>query len=162
MGGAVFPPCCLIWSQTMVEVMRIMATSFQRSRAHTATLSAPNPAAGYRWPTVLPETSGHSRACLGQPLMGSLLLSPGSCVHKLLFVPSKSLFPQSYVSSGGSMVGLIATFSKRTYATPRSTAPRAPAPIAVHCCPIPPQETLKQFWLSLCEVSGSWCTQGLF
>ena len=25
MGGAVFPPCCLIWDQTMVEVMKIMA-----------------------------------------------------------------------------------------------------------------------------------------
>ena len=24
MGGAVFPPCCLTWGQTMVEVMKIM------------------------------------------------------------------------------------------------------------------------------------------
>ena len=61
----------------------------------------------------------------------SFLLGPG--VHKLLFVPSKSLFPQSCVSSGGSMVGLVATSSKRVYAIPRSTAPRAPAPAAVHC-----------------------------
>ena len=30
-----------------------------------------------------------------------------------LFVLSKSLFPQSYVSSGGSMVGLMVTSSKR-------------------------------------------------
>ena len=59
----------------------------------------------------------------------SLLLCPG--VHKLLFVPSKSLFPQSCVSSGSSMVGLTAT-SKRAYAIPRSTAPRNPAPAAVH------------------------------
>ena len=36
--------------------------------------------------------------------------------------------------------GLMAT-SKRAYAIPRSTAPRAPAPAAVHS--IPPQETLK-------------------
>ena len=34
----------------------------------------------------------------------SFLLGPGA--HKVLFVPSKSLFPQSCVSSGGSMVGL--------------------------------------------------------
>ena len=33
----------------------------------------------------------------------SFLLGPGA--HKFLFVPSKSLFPQSCVSSGGSMVG---------------------------------------------------------
>ena len=33
MGGAVFPPCCLTWGQTMVEVMKIMATSFKRSHA---------------------------------------------------------------------------------------------------------------------------------
>ena len=29
--------------------------------------------------------------------------------------------------------GLMATSSKRAYATPRSAAPRAPAPAAVHC-----------------------------
>ena len=41
---------------------------------------------------------------------------------KFLFVPSKSLFPQSYVSSGGSMVGLMATSSKRAHGIPRSSA----------------------------------------
>ena len=33
---------------TMVEVMKIMATLFKRSPAHTVALSAPNPAAGHR------------------------------------------------------------------------------------------------------------------
>ena len=61
----------------MVEVMKIMATSFKRSHAHTAALGAPDPAAGHR-PMPLPETPGHSRASLGQSLVGSLLLSPGS------------------------------------------------------------------------------------
>ena len=55
----------------------------------------------------------------------SFPLGPGA--HKVLFVPSKSLFPQSCVHSGGSMVGLMVTSSKRAYAIPRSTAPRAPA-----------------------------------
>ena len=41
------------------------------------------------------------------------------------------------------MVGLMVTSSKRAYAIPRSTAPRSPAPAAVHCRPVPPQETLK-------------------
>ena len=61
----------------------------------------------------------------------SFLLGPGA--HKVLSVHSKSLFPQSCVSSGSSMVGLIATSSKRVYATPRSAAPTAPAPVAGHC-----------------------------
>ena len=82
-------------------------------------------------------------------------------VHKVLFVPSKSLFPQSCVSSGGSMVGLMATSSKGAYPIPRSAAPRAPAPAAVHFRPVPPQETLTHSCLSLCGASGSWCTQGL-
>ena len=56
----------------------------------------------------------------------SFLLGPG--VHKVLFVPSKSLFPQSCVSSGSSMVGLMATSSKKAYVTPSSAAPRASAP----------------------------------
>ena len=65
------------WGQTMVEVVKVMVTSFKRSRAGTATLSAPSPAAGRCRPAPLSETPGHSRASLGQPLVGSLLLSPG-------------------------------------------------------------------------------------
>ena len=37
----------------------------------------------------------------------------------------------------------MATSSKRAYATPRSAAPRDTAPVAGHCWPIPPQETLR-------------------
>ena len=68
-------PCLLFtWDQTMVEVVKIMATSFKKSHAGTAALSAPDAAAGQRQPTPLPETPGHSQASL----VGSLLLSPGS------------------------------------------------------------------------------------
>ena len=62
----------------MVEIMKIMVTSFKRSHACTATLSAPNPAAGHRLPMPLLETPVHSQASLGQSPVGSLLLSPGS------------------------------------------------------------------------------------
>ena len=117
----------------MMEVMKITVTSFKRSHACTATLSAPDPAAGHRQPTPLPETPGHSWASLGQSLVGSLLLSPGPGAHKVLFVPSKRLFPQTCETSGSSIVGLTATSSKRTYVTPRSAAPRAPAFAAGHC-----------------------------
>jgi len=61
----------------MVEVMKKMVTAFKMSHAGTATLSAPNPAAGHHRPTPLSETPGHSQASLGQSLVGSLLLSPG-------------------------------------------------------------------------------------
>ena len=63
----------------MMEVMKTMVTSFQKSHAHTVTLSTSNPAAGHPRPTPPPETPGHSRARLGQSLVGSLLLSLGSC-----------------------------------------------------------------------------------
>ena len=53
------------------------------------------------------------------------------------------LVPQSNISSDGSVLALMATSSKRAYATPRSAAPRAPAPVTGHCWPIPLQETLK-------------------
>ena len=111
----------------MLEVMKTMLTPFKRSHACPATLSVPNPGAGHHQPTSPVETPGHSWACLGRLLWGHcpFLLGPGA--HKILFVPSKSLFPQSCVSSGGSMVGLMATSTKRAYAIPRSAAPRAPA-----------------------------------
>ena len=70
----VFPPCCLTYDQTMVEVMKIMATSFKRSHALTAATSASDPEAGHCRPTPPPETPGYSWACLGQSVMGSLLL----------------------------------------------------------------------------------------
>ena len=77
----------------MVEVVKIMVTSFKRSHACTGTLSAPNPATGHRQPMPPLETLGHTQTVLGQSLVGhcSFLLGPG--VHKVLFVPSKSLFP---------------------------------------------------------------------
>ena len=71
----------------------------------------------------------------------SFLLGPGA--HKVLFVPSKSLFCQSCVSSGGSIVGLKVTSSKRAYAIPKSAASRSPVPVADHHKTVPPQETLK-------------------
>ena len=114
--------------------MKIKVTSFKGTMyVCTVALSAPDPAAGQHRPMHLLETPGHSRASLGESLMGpcSFFLGPGA--SKVLFVPSKSLFPQSCVSSGGSMVGLVAASYKSAYAIPRSAAPRAPAPTAGHC-----------------------------
>ena len=88
------------------------------------------------------ETPGHSQASLGQSLWGhcSFLLGPGAQGSVCALQESIS---QSCVSSGSSMVGLMVIFSKKAYAIPKSDAPRAPVPVAVHCCSVPPQETLK-------------------
>ena len=80
----------------------------------------------------------------------SFLLVPGAGTIFML-VPYKILFPHSCVSSGGSMVGLMVTSSKRAYAIPRSAAPRVPAPAAGHCWPIHPQETLKHSKVGLAQ-----------
>jgi len=126
-------------------------TSFKIFEASTVALSAPDPIAGQQWPISSLETPGHSQASMGQFLWGhfSFLLGPGE--HKVLFVPSKSPFPQSFVSSGGSMMGLMATSSKRAYAIPRSAAPRGPAlsPAAGYCWPVPSQKTSKHSYGSV-------------
>ena len=56
-----------------------MESSFKTSHARTGALTAPNPAAGHRRPMPPWETPGHSRASLGQSLVGSVTApSPGS------------------------------------------------------------------------------------
>ena len=78
----------------MVEVMKIMATSFKRSHAGTATQRAPNPASGHHQLRPLPETPGHSQASLGQSPVGSLLLSPGSwCTQGFVCAFQESVSP---------------------------------------------------------------------
>ena len=131
-GWVCAPSLLFTWGQTMMEVMKTMVTSFNRSHASTATLSAPTPAGAHCRPTPLLETPEHPWASLGQSLMAPLLLSPGSWCTRFCLHPPKSV-SQSCVSSGSSMVGLMASSSKRAYAIPRSAAPRAPAPVAVHC-----------------------------
>ena len=132
-GWVYVPSLLFTWGQTMVEVMKVMANSFKRSHAGTATLSAPNPAASHHQPTPPLVTPGHSQASLGQSLVGSLFLSPVSwCTQGFLCAFLESI-SQFCVSSGSSMVGLMATSSERAYATPKSASPRAPAPAAVHC-----------------------------
>ena len=126
-GWSCVPSLLFTWGQTMVKVIKIMVTSFKRSHAYTATLSAPNPAASHHRLTPLLETPGHSQASLGQSLMGSLLLSPGSWCTRFCLCPPRVYFPvlcKFWRLYGG----LMATSSKRAYAIPKTAAPRAPAP----------------------------------
>ena len=156
-GRGCIPFCYLTWGQTIVEVMMIIATSFKRFHACIAVLSVPTPQQATFDPCLcqrLLNTHGHVWVNLlwGH---GSFLL--GSTLHKVLFVPSTSLFPQSCVSPGGCVVRLIATSSKRTLCHTK-----APAPAAVYCWLTSAGDTQTRFCLSLGGISGSWCAQDLF
>ena len=163
MDGAVVSPCYLTWGQTLVEIVKIMVTSFRRSHADTATPSAPNPAAGHRWPTPLWERPGHSWASLAQSLVGSLLLSHGSwCTQGSVCALQESVSPvlckfwRLYGGVNGDLLqeGLCHT---------QVCCTQSPCPCSrplLTCTST--GDTQTQFWLSLCGVSGSWCTQGLF
>ena len=128
------------------------AHSFKGPQACTSGLSAPDPEAGHHHPT-LPHTILDTHEQVWVSLMFGhcfFLLCPG--VHKVL-LPPKSPSPQSCVSSGSCVMGLMATSSKRVYGIPRSAAPRAPVPVAGNCWPIPPQETFKNSSGSVFEGS---------
>ena len=115
-----------------------MAT-FKMSHAGTATLSAPDPAAGYCRPTPSPETPGHSQASLGQSLLGSLLLSPGSwCIQGFICALQESVslvlckFWWLYVCvCGGGVVN--GDLLQEHLCHTQGTEPRAPAPAAGAC-----------------------------
>ena len=143
-------------------VMEIMVTSFQRSHARTATLTASSPAAGHHRPTPLLETPGNSQASLGQTLVGSLLLSPGSWCTMFCLCPPSTYFPvlckfwQLYGGVNGDLLqeGLCHT---------QVCCTQSPCPCGSPLLTLTPTEDAQaQFCLSLCGVPGSWCKQDLF
>ena len=158
------PPCCLTWGQTMVEIMKIMAPSFRRSHAQTSTLSASKPAAGLHWPTPLPETPGHSWASLGQSHLGSLCISPGSWCAQICLCLPRVCFPdlcKFWWLCGGVNDDLL----QEEYGLCHTQVCCTQSP-CLCSSPLPThtsiRDTQTQFCLSLCGVSGSWYTQGLF
>ena len=87
-------------------------------------------------PPPINAFAGGSQTLTGKSPVWSLFLSSGSWCRKFFCALQESIC-QSCVSSGSSMVGLMVTSSKRTYAIPR-----APVPAADHCQPVPPQEMM--------------------
>ena len=147
-GEAVFPLGFLTWGQTMVEVMKIMATSFKRCHAGPATVSAltvqqatTNPRLQQRflhthrqvWVSLLWVTA---------PFFWALVCTRFCCALRESDSPVLWTFWQL-------CSGLMVNFSKRAYAIPRSTAPRVPVPAAVHCWPVSPQDTPKHSSVSV-------------
>ena len=146
-----------------MEVMKLVATSFKRSHARTATLSVPTLQQATTNPCLCQRHQDTHRQVWVSLLWGHCSFLQGPGAHKVLFVPSKSLFPQSCVSSGSSMAGLMVTSPKRAYVIPRSTAPRSLCPSSSSLLTHTPSgDTQTQFCLSVCRASGSWCTQGMF
>ena len=141
------PSLLFTWGQTLVEVMKTMATTLKRPHACTATLSAPNPAAAttsprlhqkflnIHWQVWVSLFCGHC----------SFLLGP---VHKVLLCPPRVYFTD-LCKFWQLYVGLMVTSSKRAYAIPKAAAPRASVPSADHCRPTPPQEMLTHSSVSV-------------
>ena len=171
----------------------------QKVHACTATHSAPNPAAGHRWPVPLPvtspvtpitgccfsfgsvssfflerisplfsssilgtyqpgvptlETPGHSWASLGQSLVGSLLLFPGSwCAQGFVCALQESVSPvlcafwRLYGGVNGDLL-------QKGLCHAHVCCTQSPWPCNRLRWPIPPQVMLK---LSLCGVA--WCAK---
>ena len=101
----------------------------------------------------------HGKVCLSL-LWGHCFFLMGPSAQKVLFVPSKSLFPQSCVSSGG-CGGINGNILQRPM----------PYPSLLHIEFLSLQlsttdhnssgDTQTQFCLSLCGLSGFCCTQGV-
>ena len=146
----------------MVEVMKIMVTSFKRSHACTSTLSDSNPAAGHHQPTSLVETPGYSQASLGQSLVGSLLLSPGFWCTRFCLCPPRVYFPvlckfwHLYGGVNGNLFqdGLCYSQVCCTQSPCLCSSPLLTCTSA--------GDTQTQVCPTLCGDSGSWCAKDLF
>ena len=95
-GWSCVPSLLFACGQTMVEVMEITVTSYKRSHACTATLSAPNHVGGHRRPKLPLENPGHWQASPCQSLVGSLLLSPGFWCTRFCLCPPRIYFSVLY------------------------------------------------------------------
>ena len=134
-------------------------TSFKRSHECPATLSAPNPAAGHHQPIPPLETPRYPQASLGQSLVGSLLLSPGSWCKRFCLCPPRVYFPvlckfwQLYSGVNGDLLRGDLCHTHTQSACPCSR----PQPTRISS-----GDAQTQFCLCLCGVPGSWCAQDLF
>ena len=161
-GWGCFPSLLFTWGQTMVEVMKIMVTSFKWS--HNALL--------YSVPPTLHQATANPYLCWrlldlhGQVWVRLLwVIAPFSWVlvcTRFCLSPPRVYFPvlckfwQLYGGVNGDILqeGLCHTQVCCT----QSPCPCG-SPLLTHTST---GDTQTQFCLSLCGVSGSWCAQGLF
>ena len=126
-------------------------TSFKGSYAFIASFSAPNTAAGHHRPTSPLETPGHAQASLGQSLVGSLLLSPGSWLtQSFICALQESVSPvlcKFWRFSGGVNGDLLQEGVRHI----QIWCTQNPCPCGrplVTCTSI--GDTQRQFWIRLC------------
>ena len=129
-----------------------MVTSFKRSHARTAALSASDPEAAHHLPTPLLETLGHSWACLGQFLMVSLLLSSGSlctqgflCALQNSVSPDLCMFWSFYGEINGNLLPEGLNHTQVCYTQNPSSRP-----FLTHTFT---GDTQTHFWLNFCGLS---------
>ena len=96
---AVFPSCCLARGQTMVGVMTVMEISLKRIYDCTVVFSVLTPQQATVDPHLRWRLLDRHRQVWLSLLWGYCSFLPASGAHKVLFVPSKSLFLQSCISS---------------------------------------------------------------
>ena len=111
----------------------------------------------------LPETPRHSQASLGQSLVGSLLLSPGSwCTQDSICPLQESVSPvlcKFWQLCGGVYGDLLQEGLCLTQVCCTQSLCPWGRPLLTYTLT---GGTQTQFWLHLCGVSGSRCAQGLF
>ena len=140
-----------------------MATFFKRSHVHSVALGASDPAASHCRLTPPLETPGHSWACLGQFLVGSLLLSPGSWYAQGFVCAVQesvsSVLCEFWQLYGGVNGDLLQEGVWHTQVCYTQSPCLCSSPLLTHTFT---GDTQTQFWHSFCGISGSWCAQGLF
>ena len=133
----------------MAEVMKIIVTSFKRSHACTATLTAHNPATGHYRPNASTGYSWTFPGKSGSVFCGVIAPFSWVLVHITFHLcPPKVYFPvlfkfwQLYGGVNGNLLhkGLCHT---------QVCCTQRPIPVAVHHWPIPPQEMLKHSTVSV-------------
>ena len=157
MGRAVFPPCCLTWGQTMVELMKIMATSLKRSHGGMSHSVQGQPCSR---PLLTHTSTGDSWTITGKS--GSISCGITASFSWVLVHPSFCLCPprvcfpvlykfwQLYGGFNGNLLheGLYHT---------QVCCTQSPCPCGRPLLTFS-GDTQTQFWLSLCGVSWSLCS----
>jgi len=135
----------------------------QKVTSTSCCTQCPDPAAGHHQPMPPSETPGHSQASLGQSLVRSLLLSPGSwCTQAsvcALLESVTTVLCKFWWLYGGFNGYLLQEGLCHTQVSCTQSPYPCGRPLLI--C-IFTGDTQTQFWLSLYGVSGSWCTQGFF
>ena len=141
----------------MVEVMETTATSFQRSRAHPQPCRRPLLThASSRDAWTLIGKSGSVSCGVAAPFSWVLLCTRFCLGLARVYFPVLCKFWQLYGGANGDLLQESLCHTQ-VYCT------QSPCPCSspVLTC-TSSGDTQTQFYLSLCGISGSWCTQGLF